>query len=284
MCFYNSGGYNGTIQLLSDGPLHLGPWPKGLRIMTDGAVRVYTSSTDYISIADLATAMQIYCGTSLAISGTTLSLKNASGTVLNSVELPSGGSSTTKVTKIYSDSGTSSLCLLGMSGGGIAVYGSITNGGTATTSNIGNSITSFNAGYFQNVYVKGTAVTSDARLKTIISDVSLTVEQIAHAPAVNFIWKENGLRSAGSIAQYWRTYLPDTVDVDDMGDKLYLDYSRAALLSAIVTARRVLTVESRMLTAEEKIESLTAEVTELKEKLNQYENNNITPNDNEKES
>lgn len=136
----------------------------------------------------------------------------------------------------------------------------------------------------KQLYVNGTAVTSDARLKTIIGEVSLTVEQIAHAPAVNFIWKENGLRSAGSIAQYWRTYLPDTVDVDDMGDKLYLDYSRAALLSAIVTARRVLTVESRMLTAEEKIESLTAEVTELKEKLNQYENNNITPNDNEKDN
>lgn len=151
---------------------------------------------------------------------------------------------------------------------------------------IANSMLINNAGSVfipEYLSVKGTAVTSDARLKTVIGNVSLTMEQIAHAPAYYFYWRKNGERSAGSIAQYWRTYLPEVV-LENPDKMLGLDYSRAALLSAIVTARRVLTVESRMLTAEERIESLTAEVTELKEKLNQYETNNITPNDNEKES
>lgn len=144
---------------------------------------------------------------------------------------------------------------------------------------IANSMLINNAGSVfipEYLSVKGTAVTSDARLKTVIGNVSLTMEQIAHAPAYYFYWRKNGERSAGSIAQYWRTYLPEVV-LENPDKMLGLDYSRAALLSAIVTARRVLTVESRMLTAEERI-------AQLEERLSKYENNNITPNDNEKDN
>lgn len=255
-------------------------------------------------------------GTTLYLSGNTLYLRNGTTNIGNSVTLPSGGGTsgsylplsggtmTGKITPTTSDTAFgNSYFNINSSANNANVRLTInsvnyylqvyTNSSRGTGLFLGPSssdalmITAQGNVYVasgKSLYVNGTQVTSDARLKTVIGEIPLTVEQIANAPAVDFLWKDSGLRSVGSIAQYWRTYLPYTVSEDDMGSKLYLDYSRAALLSAIITARRVLTVENRMLTAEEKIESLTAEVTELKNKLNQYETNNINPNNNETES
>lgn len=109
---------------------------------------------------------------------------------------------------------------------------------------------------------------SDAALKNIIGGIDMTAEQVAGAPSVNFTWKRSGKNDVGSIAQYWQNVLPQTVGETGAG-MLTLDYGRAGLLSAIVTARRLLAAEER--------------IAQLEEKLSKYEND-LIDNENEKES
>lgn len=92
---------------------------------------------------------------------------------------------------------------------------------------------------------------SDQRLKTNLSPVALTVEQIASAPAVEFNWIGNGQRSAGSIAQYWEAQLP--YNVHRNGDLLSMEYGNIALISAIVCARKIQELEEQVKKQEEKI-------------------------------
>lgn len=92
---------------------------------------------------------------------------------------------------------------------------------------------------------------SDQRLKTNLSPVALTVEQIASAPAVEFNWVGNGQRGAGSIAQYWEAQLP--YNVHRNGDMLTMEYGNIALISAIVCARKIQELEEQVKKLEEKI-------------------------------
>lgn len=95
--------------------------------------------------------------------------------------------------------------------------------------------------------------TSDARLKTDLSPIALTVEQIASAPAVEFNWVGNGQRGAGSIAQYWEEQLP--YNVHRNGDLLTMEYGNIALLSVITCAREIQKLEKRIEELEEKLNS-----------------------------
>jgi hypothetical protein len=105
----------------------------------------------------------------------------------------------------------------------------------------------------------GVSSTSDARLKKDFLDTTLTVDDIAHAPAITFLWKDReGKRQAGSLAQYWETVLPEVVT--DIEGKKGLDYGAAALVSAITIARDVNDHEKR-------IRELERENRELKRKL-----------------
>ena len=87
---------------------------------------------------------------------------------------------------------------------------------------------------------------SDARMKNVIEDFVLTTDEIAEAPIVKFTWKAGDDNSVhvGSIAQYWRKVVPESVL--DVNGKLSLEYGVLALLSAISLARTVVNHEQRL--------------------------------------
>lgn len=99
------------------------------------------------------------------------------------------------------------------------------------------------------IYATG-AITalSDARKKDITGEAEVSVEQIAHAPAVQFLWKDKERRKdgqqVGTLAQYWRTVLPEVVS--DKGGELSMQYGVAALVSSIIIARKVANHEVRI--------------------------------------
>ena len=141
---------------------------------------------------------------------------------------------------------------------GSAVGAILTSGGqlSVTTAVIGSKATlsydsaaaglQCSVGIFSPKYVstRGASTSSDLRLKHILSDITLTTAQIAAAPAVRFRWLSDGTADCGSIAQYWQRILPETVG--EYCGSLTLDYSRAALLSAITNARTLLTHADRL--------------------------------------
>lgn len=102
----------------------------------------------------------------------------------------------------------------------------------------------------------GVSSSSDARLKTDLKNIGLTVDQIAEAPAVTFRWKNETTspRHAGSIAQYWETVLPETVS--EIANHLALDYGATALLSAITVAKEVQRLRDRIKELEDKVYAL----------------------------
>ena len=114
------------------------------------------------------------------------------------------------------------------------------------------------------IYATG-AITalSDARKKDITGEAGVTVDQIAHAPAVQFLWKDKERRKdgqqVGTLAQYWQTVLPEVVM--DKGGELSMQYGVAALVSSITIARKVVDHEQR-------IKQLEQENEELKKQLN----------------
>lgn len=123
-------------------------------------------------------------------------------------------------------------------------------------------------GTFANVYSNG-AVTalSDARHKTIVGDIDLTVEQIAAMPAIRYRWndrRDNGLY-VGSIAQDWQTILPEVVMTsDDKQRTLSLSYGVAALIASITTARKVVNHEERIAQLEKENMELRNELNRIK--------------------
>jgi hypothetical protein len=100
-----------------------------------------------------------------------------------------------------------------------------------------------------DIYATG-AITalSDARKKDITGEAGVSVEQIAHAPAVQFLWKDKERRKdgqqVGTLAQYWQTVLPEVVS--DKGGELSIQYGVAALVSSIIIARKVANHEVRI--------------------------------------
>lgn len=104
-------------------------------------------------------------------------------------------------------------------------------------------------------------VTSDATKKTNLKDIALSVGQIASAPAVTFDWKAGG-HSFGSIAQYWRGVLPESV-LGDEGD-YSLAYAQLALVSAINLARHETEQDQEIRKLKEKVARLENEVERLR--------------------
>ena len=104
--------------------------------------------------------------------------------------------------------------------------------------------------HFTDVYAnKGVAEDtwsskSDARLKDVLGDVNLTVEQIAAMPAVRFEWKNRNDHRAhvGTLAQQVQNVLPEVVDKTD-GGILTVAYAEAAFVSVVKVAQRVLELE-----------------------------------------
>ena len=113
-------------------------------------------------------------------------------------------------------------------------------------------------GIYATTYV---AALSDERKKDVKGDITLTVDQVAKAPAVKFGWKDkkNPGVFVGSLAQYWQEAMPEVVQ--DHDGTLSLDYQVTALMSSIVTARKVVNHEER-------IKQLEHENQELRKRLN----------------
>ena len=117
-----------------------------------------------------------------------------------------------------------------------------------------------------DIYATG-AVTalSDARKKDVQGEAKIGVEQIADAPAVQFLWKgkraKEGLQ-VGTLAQYWQGVLPEVVM--DKGGELSMQYGVAAIVSAIITARKVVDHERRISELEKENERLRTEVEQLR--------------------
>lgn len=116
----------------------------------------------------------------------------------------------------------------------------------------------------QGVSALYTSSTSDIRKKDVLGDIDLSVEDVANAPSVRFMWKgqhELG-EQVGSIAQYWQKALPQSV-IDNNGE-LSLQYGVTALLSSIATAKKVVNHEQRIKELEAENERLNNIIANLK--------------------
>ena len=102
----------------------------------------------------------------------------------------------------------------------------------------------------------GNIVTSDERLKNVVSHQSCGIDIIAKAPIFNFTWKGNSKSKEylGTSAQHWEKVFPSAVKHSKSGT-LSMDYGATALAAAVMTARRVVELEK--------------EIAELKSKLQQ---------------
>jgi hypothetical protein len=107
-----------------------------------------------------------------------------------------------------------------------------------------------NGGGYANVHAnKGIAEDtwaskSDARLKNVLGEVDLTVEQIAAMPAVRFTWKSRAPHQVhvGTLAQQVQKVLPEVVG-ETSDSILTVAYGEAAFVSVVKLARRVLELE-----------------------------------------
>ena len=95
---------------------------------------------------------------------------------------------------------------------------------------------------------------SDLRLKDILSDIPLTVEDVAAAPSFLYRWKNSKDTAihAGSAAQYWQKALPQAVLKGEDG-YLSMEYDRLALAAVITTARAVVDHEQRIRKLEQQL-------------------------------
>lgn len=112
---------------------------------------------------------------------------------------------------------------------------------------------------------------SDMRLKNKLSDVNISIENIANAPLFMFTWKDANIDDKthiGTSAQYWKSIVPEVV-VDGLGGYYGMEYSVTALIAAITTARTVRNHEQRIVQLEKNNKELRKENEELRNMLNE---------------
>lgn len=119
-----------------------------------------------------------------------------------------------------------------------------------------NGVVHSNGGIFSDGYVsaKGQNTASDARLKTYIEDIELTVSDIANAHAWRYKWKSDGSIDVGSTTQYWGRLIPELTHRLPDGIHLGLDYGKAALLSVVAVARSTADHERRIADIERQLQ------------------------------
>ena len=106
-----------------------------------------------------------------------------------------------------------------------------------------------------------TTITSDENLKNIISNVDLSVEDIADTRVVNYEFKSNpGVQKVGSIAQDWQNILPNAVSVIDEENHLGLDYSSTALAAAVIDAREIVKLKQENAELKERLAAIEAKL------------------------
>lgn len=93
---------------------------------------------------------------------------------------------------------------------------------------------------------------SDIRLKDIVGDSILSVEDIAEAPSFKFKWKDgDDSIHVGTSAQYWQDVLPEAVQ--ESNGYLAINASTIATISSINTAREVVALKKRIAELEAKL-------------------------------
>lgn len=113
-----------------------------------------------------------------------------------------------------------------------------------------------------DITASGTITTSsDERLKKIVKNVEATIEQIAKVRIVDYYFKADKKKKValGSIAQDWQEVFPNAVRKDKEGH-LSLDYSAAALASAVTAAKEIAKLK-------EENENLKRRLSAIEEKL-----------------
>lgn len=113
-----------------------------------------------------------------------------------------------------------------------------------------------------SVYALSYDQSSDATLKDVVGDTSLTLSQIANAPAVSFTWKYNGKKDVGTLAQYWKDVLPEIVSGEE--GNMGMNYAALGVVSSIILARNIETHEQRIERLERENEELRKEILTLK--------------------
>jgi hypothetical protein len=166
-------------------------------------------------------------------------------------------SSEVKTPKLSLGYGDTYLGTLGVSDGR-AILKIVGGEGTIITSNVTvgkTSTTSGSPSFSKYCSVTASAFTqsSDERLKTKISDITLTSEQISEAPAIVYHWNTDDAktRRAGTTAQYWQNILPEVVVEDDLGN-LSLNYSELSAVSVISLAKEVVALKAKIKELENK--------------------------------
>ncbi|MBD5332189.1 MAG: hypothetical protein HDR97_00350 [Bacteroides sp.] len=137
-------------------------------------------------------------------------------------------------------------------------------------------------GFYSNSFIsaRGTADTSDMRLKRVVAPVELTLEQIAAAPLFLFEWRD-GVPGVfvGTSAQYWEKVLPQLVI--RLGGNLQLFYKDLGVAAGIINSRAIEHLakrhdrwldshETRLQKVERENRELRKEVETLKHKLEQF--------------
>ena len=119
-------------------------------------------------------------------------------------------------------------------------------------------------GIYSDGYVsaRGQNTSSDAFLKNILRPIEIDVRKIATAPSVLFAWKSDHTKDVGSIAQFWKTIDPRLTPQSPEGF-LTLQYGKAALLSVISVAKKVVSHEDEIKALKKEIERLSKRVKEL---------------------
>lgn len=119
-----------------------------------------------------------------------------------------------------------------------------------------------------------TCYSSDARAKTIIEELNLSLKQISESPTIRFKWngwnvEDDGKTHIGGIAQYVQNILPEAVL--DANGILNMDYATTAYIYAVQTARH-------LEEANKEIASLKQQIALLKDELKLIHNINTKEN------
>ena len=91
-------------------------------------------------------------------------------------------------------------------------------------------------------------ISSDIRMKKVIDfNLPINAEEIAAAPVIHFTLKNDKkqARRIGSVAQYWKKFVPEAVPTGDDG-MLSMGYGSIALVSAVALAREVVTLKQEV--------------------------------------
>lgn len=121
---------------------------------------------------------------------------------------------------------------------------------------------------FTSVYSYGdVTAASDERMKDIVSNVVLDINDIANAPAIKFTWKDkrDELQHVGTIAQYWENILPESVSYKN--DVLGFNYGGAAMVGLVSVAKEVVSQGKHSKQQDEQIKELERQLNEANEKI-----------------